>query len=277
MPAITPPVTANLTREEYNALPGLSYSGIKELLRSPAHYQLYLKAEREETKALRIGSAVHMGFLLPDRFTATYAQAPECDRRTKDGKALYQHALDSLKPGQTLLPSDEYEEVIRLVDAANALVADRAYLFADSWAETPLVGRDKNTPLKGIPDLITQDGWIYDLKTCEDASESGFLRAILSYKYHVQAAHYIRLGHCNRNDIRGFRLIAIEKESYQGAIYEVRGEVLDLGNKLLEQAYSTYDACLASGKWPGYPSGVTVLDTLPGSKKASTSGVGMTF
>ena len=277
MPAITPPVTASLTREEYNALPGLSYSGIKELLRSPAHYQLHLKAEREETRALRIGSATHLGFLLPDKFTATYAQAPKCDRRTKDGKELYQHALDSLKPGQTLIPNDEYEEVIRLIDAANALVADRDHLFADAWAETPLVGRDKNTPLKGIPDLITADGWIYDLKTCEDASESGFLRTILNYRYHVQAAHYIRLAHCNRNDIRGFRLIAIEKESYQGAIYEVRGEVLDLGNKQLERAYSTYDDCLATGKWPGYPSGVTVLDSLPGSKKASTAGVGMTF
>ena len=276
MPAPTPPVTASLTREEYNALPGLSYSGIKELLRSPAHYQLHLKAEREETKALRIGSAAHLGFLLPDKFTATYAQAPECDRRTKDGKALYQHALDSLKPGQLLLPNDEYEEVIRLVDAANALV-DGPALRADAWAETPLTGLDKNTPLKGIPDLITKDGWIYDLKTCEDASESGFLRAVLNYKYHVQAAHYIRLGHFNRGDIQGFRLIAIEKESYQGAVYEVRGEVLDLGNKLLEQAYSTYDRCVAENRWPGYSQGVTVLDTLPGSKKASTAGVGMTF
>lgn len=276
MPAITPTSTASLTRDEYNALPGLSYSGIKELLRSPAHYQLYLKAEREETKALRIGSAAHLGFLLPAKFTETYAQAPECDRRTKDGKALYQHALDSLKPGQLLLPHEEYEEVIRLIDAANALV-DGDLLRTNAWAETPLVGRDKNTPIKGIPDLITQDGWIYDLKTCEDASESGFLRAILNYKYHVQAAHYIRLAHCNRNDIQGFRLIAIEKESYQGAVYEIRGEVLDLGNKLLEQAYSTYDRCVAEDSWPGYHSGVTVLDTLPGSKKASTSGVGMTF
>ena len=270
------PGTAALNREQYDELPRLSYSGIKELLRSPAHYQLYLKAEREETKALRMGSAAHLGFLLPDKFSVTYAQAPECDRGTKDGKALYQHAMDSLKPGQLLLPNDEYEEVIRLVDAANALV-DGDSLRADAWAEVPLVGNDKATPIKGIPDLITADGWIYDLKTCEDASESGFFRALLNYKYHVQAAHYIRLGHCNRADIQGFRLIAIEKDTYQGAVYEVRGEVLDLGNKLLEQAYSTFDRCTAEGRWPGYSPGVTVLDTLPGSRKGSPAGASMTF
>ena len=256
-----PPPTASMTREEYNAQPGLSYSGIKELLRSPAHYQLHLKAEREETKALRIGSAVHMGFLLPDKFTASYAQAPECDRRTKDGKALYQHALDSLKPGQTLLPSDEYEEVIRLVDAANALV-DGGLRRANAWAETPLFGRGNSTPLKGIPDLITQDGWIYDLKTCEDASPQGFLQAVRKYRYNLQAYFYRHaVESAFKCRVLGFRFIAVEKEPpYATAVYELGPELMTNAAFDFERVLSLYKQCTASGEWPGYQKEITTID-----------------
>ena len=35
----------------YDGIHALNYSGAKELLKSPAHYQAYLNQEREETKA----------------------------------------------------------------------------------------------------------------------------------------------------------------------------------------------------------------------------------
>ena len=41
----------------YDGIQALNYSGSKELLKSPAHYQAYLNQEREETKALRMGLA----------------------------------------------------------------------------------------------------------------------------------------------------------------------------------------------------------------------------
>ena len=270
-----------MTRAEYEAVPALSYSGMKELLRSPAHYQHWLKNPREETKALRLGKATHAAFLTPDVWASTYKTLPaDLDRRTKDGKATYEAILSSLKPGDTLLANDEYELATELAFAATR-ISDNLLYRTGAWIERPLVAKDKATPLKGIPDLIDSEGWIYDLKTTDLADERSALRTILSYGYHLQAAHYIRLAHCNRSDIRGFRLVMVEKDApHIGAIYQIDGDLLDLGRKETDRAYSLYDRCVASGEWPGYsetPGAVTTLSELPGSKKAGASSTSLTF
>lgn len=263
------PATASLTREEYTALPGLSYSGLKELLRSPAHYRHWLANPKEETKALRIGKAVHAAFLTPDLWAKTYKAIPECDRRTKEGKEVHAAFMASLNPGDTALPFDEYEQSVNVAQAAER-ISDAKVVRTGAWVECPLVGADKRTPLKGIPDLIDAEGWIYDLKTTDDASERAALRTVLSYGYHLQAAHYIRLAHQHRNDIRGFRLIMVEKDApHEGAIYEISGDLLELGVKETDRAYSLFDSCTASGEWPGYTGSVIRLDALPGAKPKS--------
>jgi hypothetical protein len=268
-----------MTRTKYEALPGLSYSGLKELLRSPAHYNHWLNNPREETKALRLGKAAHAAFLTPDIWASTYKSLPETlDRRTKDGKATYEAILASMKPGDTLLSFDEYELATEIAQAASR-IADNLIYRTGAWVERVLQGNDKFTLIKGIPDLIDSEGWIYDLKTTDDASERAAVRTILNYGYHLQAAHYIRLAHCNRSDIRGFRLVMVEKEApHQGAVYEISGDLLDLGRKETERAYSIYDRCVASGEWPGYSEAgnVITLSDLPGSK-AKAGATSLTF
>lgn len=263
---------SNMTRAEYEAVEALSYSGMKELLRSPAHFQHWKKNPKEETKALRLGKATHAAFLTPDVWASTYKTLPaDLDRRTKDGKATYEAILSSLKPGDTLLANDEYELATELAFAATR-ISDNLIYKTGAWVERPLFAKDKATPLKGIPDLIDAEGWIYDLKTTDDASERAALRTILNFGYHLQAAHYIRLAGANRSDIRGFRLIMVEKDGpHQGAVYEIGGDLLALGNKEVDRAYSLYDRCTASGEWPGYAEtagSVTVLSDLPGAKAA---------
>lgn len=267
----TKPATANLNRSEYDAVEALSFSLMKELLKSPGHYQMAKLAKREETKALRIGSATHMAALQPDRFIASYAMAPEVDRRTKDGKATWDAFNASLKEGQVGLPFDEYNQVVSLADAFRKVAEESGCedcFHADAWVECPLTAKDIKTPIKGIPDSIAPTGWIYDLKTTSDeCTERAALRTILGFKYHWQAAHYRNLAHAHRDDILGFRVIFVEKETLQGAVYEIRGELLDEGAKRCQEAYSLYDRCSSSGEWPSLASaGVTVLDTLPGSK-----------
>ena len=45
----------DIKRVQYQAIQALNYSGMRELIRSPRHYQLYLNTVRPESKALRIG------------------------------------------------------------------------------------------------------------------------------------------------------------------------------------------------------------------------------
>ena len=274
-----------MNRTEYLAIPALSYSGMKELLRSPAHYQHWLANPRPDSKALRIGRATHCAFLTPDVWATTYKAIPECDRRTKEGKAVHEAFMSSLKPGDEALAFDEYELVTEIAQAASR-IADNLIHQTGAWVEKPLTGKDKTTPIKGIPDLIDSEGWIYDLKTTEDASERGFSRAILNWGYHIQAAHYIALSHCNRSDIRGFRIIAVEKEApHEGCVYEIAGDLLEQGRKECERAYSLYDRCTASGEWPGLAPltaagdrAVVKLTDLPWAKKPGTGGaINITF
>lgn len=269
------------TRADYEAVPALSYSGMKELLRSPRHYQHWLLNPREETKALRIGKATHAAFLTPDIFAKTYFAAPAVDRRTKEGKAAYEAFTSSLPPEAIVLPAEEHELCASLAIAASH-ICDNLLHRTGAWIERPLFAKDKATPIKGIPDFIdSQEGWIYDLKTTDDASERAALRTILSYGYHLQAAHYIRLAGANRTDIRGFRLIMVEKDApHEGAVYEISGELLDLGNREVDRAYSLFDRCTRDNTWPGYsetPGNVTVLTDLPGSKAKASGGSTIAF
>ena len=150
-----------------------------------------------------------------------------------------------------------------------------------AWAETPLVGKDRETPIKGIPDFISSEGWIYDLKTTsENIDERGALRTILNYKYHVQSAHYIRLAQNHRGDILGHRIVFVEKDApHSVAIYEIAGEILDAGRDECERAYAIYDRCRAEGKWETLleHQGIVRLDTFPGAKAKGNGSFGMTF
>lgn len=270
---IMPYTETRLTREAYDALPGLSYSGMKELMRSPAHYRHWLTAPKEETKALRIGKAVHAAALQPDAFRATYAMAPEVDRRTKDGKATWEHAVASLKPGQSLLPNEEYMLALTLADKVREV-----YPLDKGVAEFPIVAKDASTPIKGIPDLITEDGWVVDLKTTESVDQRDITRTVLNYGYHMQAAHYIRLAQSVRDEVKGFILLFVEKEPPHGVrVVQIAGEFLELGRKRTAEACALFDQCTKNDSWPApEDEGTLVLDTLPGSPKAKPDSV-LTF
>jgi len=267
MPNIPPkPDTANLTRAEYDQEDALSFTGLKELLKSPAHYQHFRTAAKEETKALIIGAATHSAVLTPELFKDAYAMAPECDRRTKEGKAVWEAAQAALKPGQRVLSFDDYKQIMDIADAVTKVWNPGP----DAWCEIPLFGTTEHgTPLKGIPDCITADGWIYDLKTTSDGiDERTALRTVLNYKYHLQAAHYIRLAQCHRGDIQGHRVMLVEKDTLQVAIYEIAGDVLQAGREECQRAYKLFDDCRAEAYWPTLleRQGILRLDTLPGSK-----------
>ena len=264
-----------MNRTEYDAVQALSFSGMKELLKSPAHYRHWLTAEREQTKAMLIGSATHSAVLTPSAFKDSYAQAPECDRRTKDGKAIWEAAQQALKPGQQVLAFDDFQQVMDIADAVTRATYEAGIELRDGDAEVPLVGKDRETPIKGIPDFISAaDHFIYDLKTTSEGVTAGAaLRTILNNRYHVQAAHYIRLAHCHRSDVEGFRVIMVEKDApFSVAIYQVTGEVLEAGRKECERAYALYDQCVAEDKWPTLleRDGVVSLDTMPGSKSKAS-------
>jgi hypothetical protein len=247
------------TRADYDAVPGaLNFTRLKELLKCPAAYKLSLETPREETKALRLGIMAHMATLEAERFLATYAVALKTDKRTKEGKAAAEAFAASLKPGQIAADPDEYELAVNLsrkfTELAKGVGAmpfvKTEYMFAVEY---------NGIQFKAAIDAISEDGYAYDLKTAESASPRDFTSSIFKYKYALQAVIYRTLYEAFTGErLRGFRIIAVEKDTLLGAVYEIGPELTTRALMDFEDAMRVYKECLATDTWPGYAPDPTV-------------------
>lgn len=256
-------------RVQYDCLEALNYSGSKELLKSPAHFRLYVTAEREQTKALRLGSYVHALVLEPVKARLAFAIAPICDRRTKDGKAIYEAFTSALEPGTTVLSADEAEEANLIAAAAKGCIDRHGFKFKHT--ELMFLASYMDCPIKAAIDAVGEsDGYLYDLKTCEDASPAGFLKAVRAYRYNLQANFYKAAYQAGfREHVQGFRFICVEKETLQTAVYELGPDLMAYGYTDFVKALETYKACMASGEWPGYAQDIQTLDLNKGPSDAA--------
>jgi len=255
--------------DAYHALPHLSSSGIKEILRSPLHYKTRFLdgVAREDSAALRLGRYVHQAVFEPEvwRQAATY---PEFNLRTKEGKTARAEWLALHAAG--VLFVDEEERA--LTDAISASVLSHPTardLISGGIAETAgffqayggTAERGIVIPSRICPDYRwVDDGVLVDLKTCEDASSAGFRNALGRYHYDVQAAWYLdganaieaTAGSELRYDT--FVFIAVEKKPpYADAIYETDRETIELGRRTYRRALDALVAAVQTGVWPGYP------------------------
>jgi exodeoxyribonuclease VIII len=255
------------TRQEYNATIALNYSGSKELLKSPRHYKAYLTADREETKALRFGSFVHHLVLESTPVEEKFAAIPEgIDRRTKEGKAAYE-AFVATSAGKTLMTAEEWEYGFWISAAADQALKSLGVKFTKT--EFMFSVDYCGAKLKCAIDALGDDGYLYDIKTTEDASPRGFLQSVRNYRYNLQAHIYRTCYEAAFNTrVKGFRFIAIEKEApFDSAVYELGPELMTQASFDFEKAVTTYKSCVALDEWPGYGSDVKVIDL--GAKASS--------
>ena len=247
-------------RSEYQALQALNYSGAKVLLEgTPAHYQTWLAAPQKESAALRVGQAVHASVLEPGHYAADFAVAPDVDRRTKEGKEKWAE-FQTMHAGKTILTAEEAE----LVGAVSGQIVMTMHRLSIKpvHREVPLAVSYNGVPIKSCIDVIAEDGYLYDLKTSEDASPRGFQQAVRSYRYNLQAYFYRLVADlAGMGRPLGFRFIVVEKSPpYAVAVYELGPNLMTYAIEDFERAVKLYAECTASGEWPGYPTDPQVID-----------------
>lgn len=239
---------------EYHAHPAVSKSVLDKIARSPLHCRAYLDGARDEqTAAMAFGSAFHCSVLEPDLFSKTYAPFSG-DRRTKAGKEAYENLLAQ---GVTILDVKDWDLITAMTDIIREHETAGDLLSGPGKAEASVFWTDANTGLecKCRPDWWREDGVVVDLKTCEDASPTGFARNVATYRYQVQAAHYLA-----GTQARKFVFVAIEKKPpYAVAVYELDEEALLQGDRLRWRDLEMYASCCEFGAWPGYPVGIQSL------------------
>jgi hypothetical protein len=238
----------------------VSVSGLKQLLRSPAHFQAYLDGARDETPALFFGRAIHTRVLEPEAFATDYVVAPVSDRRIKEYKDFaLQHADKQILTPEQAVQLEGLAERIAQHTSAQTLI--RAGL-----KEHTLVAQDEETGiwLKVRPDNLCLDfGVCLDLKSCEDASAPAFVRSCVSYDYDLQAAVYRRVLRERLGTDFDFAFLAFEKDDPYGvALYGAPPEMIARGERRMRQALDTLARARETGCWPAYQpdGGYALLD-----------------
>lgn len=241
---------------QYNEIKALNYSGAKQILRSPLHFQAFLNEERKDTPALRMGRLVHLASLQFDVFKSEVHVGPDVDKRSKEWKEFKAGIAD----GVDIITADENVEITAIAKSVHGCLADLK--LSEQEYEQSLDTEYNGVQIKGRPDLVAKDSEgnlvVVDVKTTTDASIEHFAKDIAAYKYHLQAAFYLRL-----TGAKKFYLIAVEKEPpYASATYALSDDSIQEGNRIMDKAVNIYKMCSTFGNWPGYSDEVRSI-TIP--------------
>ena len=259
-------------RDYYSLEEFISYSGLKNLKKSPAHYRQYKDEPLEvETEAMAFGSAYHKYILEPDKFVEDYyifdddaiyqvliGEGFKSPRSTKQYKEWAESEMRIIGD-RKVIQKDDFQKIKDMKDKLMSHYYCRA-LLSGGEAEYSITGTlqtiEGDINLKARPDYIKANKhMIVDLKTTFDASEDGFTKSAADNEYHIQAALYSDLMDLITGDGRGwtFYFIAQEKRKpYAFNIFEASPQFIGQGRYEYEQLLKLYKMCIDNDKWPGY-------------------------
>ena len=277
-PAPPPGIYRDTPAWEYHAWPYCSQSRLKLLAKSPATARASMERPKDPTPQMKKGTALHCAVLEPNKFRDTYAQPEQCSALTGKGErcrnagAMRQagrwfcrtkgHAPDGTFDALQACP--DYADVIGMHDALSAHPATREMLLRRTDTEISIVWDDAETGVRcklRADFLIAPWQTIGDIKTCADASEEGFAKAIWDYRYHQQAAFYLDGTRSAGLNYERFAFACVEPEyPYLTAARAITEAVVDIGRQRNRQLLRLWARCERSGKWPGFSDEFTDVD-----------------
>jgi exodeoxyribonuclease VIII len=239
---------------EYLALDAWGSGSLRAMRRGPPARVLWERtAERPETDATILGTAVHCALLTPDLYEQQYAIKPEgMSFASKEGKAWRD---DPVRAGRTLLSADVGAKVEAIVDALLNKQGVAASLDNATAREGTLLWDCSVTgeACKARPDWMAGK-YIYDLKVSRHAGSGYLALRTFSEGWQHQLAHYrtgaIELG----LPIIGGRLVVVDPAPPH-FVYtlEVKQDALDLLEIENIQTLKMLRECRVSNKWPSTP------------------------
>lgn len=252
----------NVPAAHYHADASVSNSMLTALNKTPAHcYALHLDPDRpanESTAAMRTGTLMHTAVLEQAQMPARYAIKPEgMSFATKDGKAWRETVPD----GVEIISSDAAAQA-QMQRAAIWRVPVLAKLLSHGFAESSCFWIDESTGLRcrARPDWIHPTGAkscvVLDLKSIADLTRESVQRAIASYGYHRQQAHY-------RNGVTACGLHVEEfvfgfvssSYPYLAAALVIDDESAGQGQEEVAELLAKFKGCRDLNFWPAFGDG----------------------
>jgi hypothetical protein len=252
----------SLTDAEYRAHPGVNYSTLKHMRKSPLHYRHAVDNPEDNANDYAMLRAVHALVLEP--MSAHDQIAVWEGRRDKRDKAYV--AFLEQSEGKNVLTPTEYEQALQI---ANAYGRNRWLRWVLSLPQTvceePVVWNfdlgDALLLCKGKPDIMhytPEHGLIVaDIKTFGDTTAELIAWAARKYGWMLQLAHYTYAAakhysiDLNAVQIRWYTVVAEDKAPWDATAVEwdqgiIAGAVAD-HMALLQKVV----ACMRADEWPG--------------------------
>ncbi len=244
--------------EPYTAIDRTNISALKEMARSPLHYQYRLTSEERRSRSLDLGRSSHVATLEPDRFEKDFVV---WDERTESGTVRPRRGKDwdafcAANRERTIIKADEHGFACAVRDAIRGKPVAAKYLRTGR-AEVAMIWDDVETGrrCKGRVDWITNvDGVdaIVGLKTARDLDPRAFSSQAAKLLYHLQFAFY----YDGYSTITGRepRVVEIAVESappHDVVAYVIPAEVLDVGREEYRKLLDELAKCERSNRWPG--------------------------
>lgn len=260
-------VIYDMKADDYHNLPHLSKSGLDLINKSPRHYWVEkfsndAELKKEATKALRVGAALHTYILEPERFDLDVAIAPDCDKRTKEGKQLYANFVQ-LSSGKIVISESEFMNIEYMNQAVNQSPVCAKLLELKQYSEVTCLYELEGVPFKSRFDGLLQNDFIVDLKTSRNAEANKFDISLFDYRYHVQAALYIDAFEiCFDRPCKGFVIIPVENTkpfvAGQPILITKESYTYEIGKDAYLRDIATFKLCKEKNEWRGYDDDTTV-------------------
>lgn len=265
----------NLPAAAYHADPdSVSNTMLSAMNKSPAHcYALHLAPDRPQftpTAAMLGGTLAHTVILEPHRLELEYVVKPaDIDYRTKDGKAWRDaQAL-------TIVDADAVDLAKRQRAALHSVTSLRDLLtFGDP--EASIFWEDATTGLRcrARPDWLSwhdkRTATCLDIKTISDLTPDVVQKAIASYGYHRQAAHYRNGLRACGIDVREF-VFGFVSSTYPvlAAAFVLDDETLQQGSDEVAELLARFADCQKLNVWPAFGHGYQLTGLPTWAKRSS--------
>ena len=192
-------------------------------------------------------------------------------RNTKAGAANW---LAGKAAGLTPVSAEMVEQAQQIAAALrrDPVVGKVLAAMAQEHSQQPHFWVDAaGRPCRCLPDVVTTDGRVFDLKKTRSAVPRRFYWQAKDLAYDLQLAH-LALGHADRTGAmpREIGFLAFEwEEPYDCALLVLDEQDIARGLERREEAFRRIASCQASGSWPSH--GRQPFRHLPASSRTPES------
>lgn len=225
----------------------ISWSELKVIAESPAHFKDNFDNPKEPTRPMRIGTIVHC-IVLGGELNVYPGR--------RQGKAWEEYQATHTD----IVTQAEVDEATPIAAAVLASPLARAILDGARY-ETPLEWVVNDVPIRTRGVDIIKGTLIADLKTARSTKPERFMYEAVSMHYDAQLAWY--LDGCKQNGIEvdSAAIIGVcTARPYPVVVLELTPALIEQGRQKNAAWIETYKSCAAIDQWPSYCQSPLTLD-----------------